>query len=227
MLFGPDHWAVLTLTAAAAVTAVALARRSRERPAGRALRAGLALFLLAGTVGYVVAELRAGRLTAWDLAPLHLCDFAIFVAVFALLTLDRLACELVYFWAGSGTLLAMVTPDVWLGFPDWRFLLFFGMHGGVLVSALTLTFGFGATPRPGAVRRVFLFTLAYAAIVAAVDFSFDKNFLFLRGKPQTRTLLDALGPWPVYLVAAGALGLALFVLLNLPFRRLKPHPNVC
>jgi len=106
------------------------------------------------------------------------------VAVFALLTLDRLACELVYFWAGSGTLLAMVTPTSGSA-PDWRFLLFFGMHGGA-VSALTLTFGFGATPRRR-VRRVFLFTLAYAAIVAAVDFSFDKNFLFLRGKPQTAT----------------------------------------
>jgi hypothetical integral membrane protein (TIGR02206 family) len=227
VLFGPDHLWALTLSAIIAAAAIALARRHRGRPGGQVIRIGLALFLVAGAGSYAVAELLLGRLSVWDLAPLHLCDFAIFVAALALLSRHQRACELLYFWAGSGTLLAMVTPDLWLGLPDWRFVVYFAMHGGVLVAALTVTFGFGNHPRPGSALQAFLLTLFYAGIVAVVDWGFGKNYLFLRAKPPSRTLLDAFGPWPVYLVVAGAIGLALFLLLELPFRLCRHRPDVC
>jgi len=42
--------------------------------------------------------------------------------------------------------------------------------------------------------------------------------MFLRAKPDTPTLLDDLGPWPWYILSATALGLALFAILDAPFR---------
>ena len=71
-----------------------------------------------------------------------------------------------YFWAGGGTALAMLAPDVEVGFPDPAFLSFFALHGLVVASAAVLVFGFGCRPRPGAPRRAFLLTNAYAAVVA-------------------------------------------------------------
>lgn len=192
----------------------------RARPGtAPAVRGGLAAFLLAGAIGYVIAEWRLGVLSVRDFLPLHLCDFAIFVAAFALLTRRPGAVELLWFWALTGTLLAVVTPAVDGSFPDWRWSLYFAMHGGVIAAALVLVVGCGIRPRPDAAWRAFGWTLAYAAVVGIVDVVTGANFLWLRAKPPHPTLLDWLGPWPVYLLGAGAIGLAGFHLLALPFRR--------
>jgi hypothetical integral membrane protein (TIGR02206 family) len=218
-LFGPDHLVVLALTLAAAVVLPVLARRHREDRVGLALRLTLALLMLGGVTGYVLAEALAGEVQLLEFLPLHLCDAAIFVGVFALVTRRPLACELLYFWSFAGSTLAMLTPEVWYAFPDWRFVVFFLMHGLTVSAAAVLTFGFGCRPRPGAPWRAFALTAAYAALVGLANLVLDANFLYLRGKPVTPTLLDHFGPWPWYIPVAGAIGLVLFHLLALPFRR--------
>jgi hypothetical integral membrane protein (TIGR02206 family) len=213
---GVAHAAAIGLTAA---VSVGLALLVRARPSsGPAVRGGLAAFLLAGAIGYVIAEWRLGILSAWDFLPLHLCDFAIFVAAFALLTRRPGAVEVLWFWALTGTLLAALTPAVSGSFPDWRWLLYFAMHGGVIAAAVVLVLGCGIRPRAGAAWRAFGWTVVYAGMVAVVDLVTGANFLWLRAKPAQPTLLDWLGPWPVYLLAAGAIGLAGFHHLALPFR---------
>ena len=159
-----------------------------------------------------------GRLSIWDFLPLHLCDLAIFVAAGALITRHPLAYEVLWYWALGGTTLAMILPNVAGGFPDWRWVAYFALHGLVVVSALTLTFGHGFFPRPGSSRRVFLLTVGYAALVGAVNRLTGSNFLYLSRKPDEPTLLDWLGPWPVYVGVAALLALVIFTLLELPFR---------
>lgn len=213
----PDHAAAIGATVAVGAGLTALVR---ARPTmGALVRGGVAGFLVAGALGYVVAEWRLGVLSPGDFLPLHLCDFAIFVAAFALLARRPGAVELVWFWALTGTLIAVLTPAVSGSFPDWRWLLYFAMHGGVIVAAVVLVAGCGIRPRPGAAWRAFGWTAAYAAVVGVVDLALGANFLFLRSKPAQPTLLDWLGPWPVYILAAAALALAGFHLVALPFRR--------
>jgi hypothetical integral membrane protein (TIGR02206 family) len=215
VLFGPAHLLVLAATAAAAVGFSLLARR---RPAAApSVRAGLIVLLAGFTIAYVRAIAREGPISVWDLVPLHLCDFAILVAVFALATRHPAACELLYFWGGTGTLLAMLTPDLRQGWPDWRFIVYFGLHGTVVVAAALVVFGLGRRPLPGAAVRAWLLTNAYAAVVAIVDGVWGMNFLYLREKPWAPSPLDWLGPWPVYILGVEVRALMLFVLLALPF----------
>ena len=205
--------------AGTALVALLLALLVRRRPRLRGIvRGGLVVILLGGASAYLAAEAALGELSVWDFLPLHLCDFAIFVAAFTLVTGSRAAAEILWFWALSGTVLAMVTPDVSGAFPEWRWLVYFTMHGAVVVSAVVLVVGLGLRPRPGAPWRVFGWTLLYAAVVAAVDWAFEANFLYLRAKPAEPTPLDWFGPWPLYIVVAALIGLALFHLLMLPFR---------
>jgi hypothetical integral membrane protein (TIGR02206 family) len=217
VLFGADHLAALGAVALAAALLVAVARRT-SGSAARAVRYGLAVALLLGTAATLAHWWRRGLLSPLDLLPFHLCDFLILVAAFALVTLERTSAELLFFWAGSGTLLAMLGPDLQTGFPSWAFVSFFLLHGLVVIAAMVVTFGFGRRPRDGAPWRVFALTNAYALLVGLVNAVLGTNYLFLREKPRARTLLDWFGPWPAYLFVAEAAALALFVLLDAPFR---------
>jgi hypothetical integral membrane protein (TIGR02206 family) len=225
VLFGSAHVAVLALGAGAAAALSLLVRRRPE--AGPLVRAALIAMLAGFTVAYLRSIALEGPVSVWDLVPLHLCDFLILVAVFALATLRPAACELLYFWSGTGALLATLTPDLRQGWPDWRFVVYFGLHATVVVSAAVVVFGLGRRPRPGGAFRAFLITNAYAAVVGVVDGVFGMNFLYLREKPWAPTPLDWLGPWPLYILSVELLALVLFLLLALPFdpslrSRLRP-----
>lgn len=215
--FGLAHLGALVLTA---VTGAALAALVRARP-GTAFRvrgllfAGIAL-LLAFVLGTAARE---GWLTWPMLLPLHLCDAAAVLGLVCLLWPRRGAVEILYFWAAAGSGLAMLTPDLPWGFPRWEFVAFFGLHGLVLVAAVVLVFGLAFRPRRGAPGRAFLATLALAAVAGTVNVVLGLNFMFLRAKPLAPTLLDHMGPWPVYIAVAAVVAYALFHLLALPFRR--------
>jgi hypothetical integral membrane protein (TIGR02206 family) len=217
--FGLPHLAAVALPIAAGIVLARLVRGRPQAGAALAARWGLAgaIVLLVGFV--LIGAYRGGWLSFELVVPLHLCDLALLLCVYALATRSRRVAEVVWFWAGAGTILAMLTPDVSRGFPDREFLVFFGLHGLVVMSALVLVFGFGLRPRAGGALRVFLLTAAYATAVGAVNAVLGTNFLFLRRKPSNPTLLDALGPWPVYIGAAAGLAFALFNVLALPFRR--------
>jgi hypothetical integral membrane protein (TIGR02206 family) len=219
--WGHQHLIALSAVAAFALALTAAVRRAGHERLRRAVRGGLAVLLLAIVAGVLARERSEGPLQWWDLVPLQLCDMAIFMCIYALVTLKPLAAELAYFWGGSGALIAMLTPDLAYGFPSWWFISFFTLHGGVVAAALVLTLGLGLRPRPGAVVRVFLLTNAYALLVGIVDAVTGANFMYLRAKPTEPSLLDHLGPWPVYILGGEVVALALFALLYAPFRLAK------
>ena len=78
---------------------------------------------------------------------------------------------------------ALLTPDLRQGFPDYRWWWFFVAHAGVVVAAVFLAWGRRRTPRPGAVPRVFAWSLGVTALAAAGTLAFDGNYMFLREPP--------------------------------------------
>lgn len=219
--YGVEHGITLVLVATVALLLTSIARNGREGH-GRihaAIRLPLAALLVAG-LGFALSNALPLRGFDWlDVLPLELCDLAVLVAVWALLSGNQLACELLYFWGLSGTLIAMLTPDVAWAFPDSRCLAFFALHGAVAIAAVVMTFGAGIRPRPGANLRIFWITNAYALAAGLIDVTAGKNYLYLRSKPSQPSILDFMGPWPWYIVAADVMAFILFWSLMLPFRR--------
>ena len=207
---------------------VRLLRREPRSPAlERAVRLGLAAFLFFGLVIALLDSLPLHGLDWIDILPLHFCDFAVLVAIVALATKRQAVCELLYFWGLSGTVIAMLMPDVDRGFPDTRCVSFFALHGVVAASAAVMAFGVGVKPRRGSHARVWLFTNLYAAAIAVIDWKAGENFLYLRAKPSEPSILDWMGPWPWYILAADLLAWIIFRALMIPFERgaeARPRP---
>jgi hypothetical integral membrane protein (TIGR02206 family) len=201
-----------------------LARRTPKRLAFTLLRVPFALALAASVVSEIAAARAEGRLELEIFLPLQLCDLNALLAVVSLLTLDRRASSLLYFFAVAGTLPGMITPELPVGFPAFRFLAYFATHGLVVASALVLVFGFRLVPHPRDFRLAFVALNLYAGLITLVNLGLDTNYLYLRRKPVSPTPFDVLGPWPYYILTLEAAFLAVFFLLDLPLRPLREPP---
>jgi len=212
-LLAPEHAGALATIAVATVALVVLARR---KPGGwmRWMAVALVVVEVSWWV-YLLAGGVPGSQLAYSL-PLQLCDAAIFVTAAALWTRRQLLVEVTYFWGLAGTIQALLTPDLPQHFPSYPYFQYYIAHGGVVAAALVLVVGLRIFPEH--LARVIGFTIGYTALVGLIDAVTGANYMYLRAKPPTPTLLDVLGPWPVYILAATAIALGLFALLDAPFR---------
>lgn len=214
-LFGPLHLALLAGIALVGVVLVVLCRCVK--------RARLPVRLLLG-IGLGLNELVWWRFRyahegvhLWNL-PLQLCDVTLWMTVLGCLTLAPALVEFAYFAGFAGAAMALLTPDLWEPWPRYPAIYFFVAHGGIVVGIAVLVVGRVAPLRRGAVWRAFGMLLGYASLVGAFNAISRANYMYLCRKPANPSLLDMLGPWPVYLLGAAAAGLGLFWLLWLPVR---------
>jgi hypothetical integral membrane protein (TIGR02206 family) len=217
-----EHVAALIVSAVVAGLLVAAARR-RGDPWAVPIGRGLAVVILSGFVCEQLTYALRGEWTADTNLPLQLTDAVTLASVAALWRPDSpLLVELVYFWALSASLQAVLTPDLGQSFPDLLFFTYFATHSGAVAAACLLVFGAGRTPRPGAVWRVYAITVAFAALAAVGTLLTGGNYMFLRRKPAHASLLDLMGPWPVYILVGAILGLVMFLALAALAASLRP-----
>src|SRR5947209_15122335 len=126
--FGGAHITVLALTAACPVALALLANRLRSRTLVRAISLAFAGELIATWILWYGLIATRGWLSPQTLLPMDLCDWATIAAIATLLRPIQRSYELAYFWALSGTLQALLTPDLFYDFPDLRFVVFFAFH---------------------------------------------------------------------------------------------------
>ena len=215
-LLAVEHFGALAAIAAVTASLVVLARL---RPDGAWLRA-FALVLVLDEVSWWVYLASGGGLPGERAQPLplQLCDVAILVAAAALWTRRPILVELAYFWGLAGTIQALITPDLPHHFPSYPYFQYYIAHGGVVAAALVMVVGLRIHPRPWSVAKVAGITVGYAALVGLVDAVTGADYMYLRAKPASASLLDFLGPWPWYLLSATAVGVALLAVLDAPFR---------
>ena len=218
-LFSPEHLAAIAATVLAAIVFTFAGRR-----AGTTLARGLAIVVLGAFVLEQVVYVARGDWSARVNLPLQLSDAVTLVAVAALWRPRAgILSELVWFWAFSASLQGLLTPDIDNTFPDVLYFTYFATHGGVIVAACLLVLGMRLAPRPWAVWRVYGLTAAFATLAAIGCLATGGNYMFLRHKPASGSILDGLGPWPWYVAGAAVLGLAMLLVLEAIARAIARH----
>jgi hypothetical integral membrane protein (TIGR02206 family) len=217
-LFGVLHLALLGAIAAIAATICVLVRRRILSPAAVRYTIGFGL-AICELIWWGFRYSHEGFRFPFNL-PLQLCDVSIWTTVAACITLAPWAVEFAYFAGLAGAGMALLTPDLWSPWPSYPAIYFFIAHGGIVTGAVVLVYGRVARLRDGAVWRAFAMLLVYAGIVGVFNAVFKSNYMYLREKPRNPSLLDALGPWPWYLVGGAAIALALYWLFWIPVRLL-------
>lgn len=218
--FGPTHLAVL---AAVPALAAVLAWVQRRLPAGgSAIRYGLAALLAVNFVAYYASFALAGEPLFPAHLPLELCDVSVLLVIAALLTLKPALFDVAYYWAIAGAGNALFTPN-YAQASGFIWVQYFLSHGLIVAATLYLIWSRQARPRPGSIARAMLATNLYAVIPGLCDTVYQTNYMYLRAKPPTPTLLSLLGPWPWYIIVCEVLAFVLFWVLYLPFRLAGAH----
>jgi hypothetical integral membrane protein (TIGR02206 family) len=215
-LFGPVHLALIAAIAALSAVSAWLCRSQRWRLRG--IRSVLGLSLAFNEIVWYGFRYSQEGFRFPDNLPLQLCDFALWMVVIACLTASERAVEFAYFAGLGGAAMAILTPDLWAPWPSYPAIYFFLVHGGIVIAVSVLVWGRPEPLRAGAVNRAFAMVVGYAGIAGLFNAVFGTNYMYLCRKPASASLLDALGPWPLYLFAGGVVAYGVFWLLWLAVR---------
>lgn len=216
--FGTSHLAALALVFTISIgLPLALRRWGSERLITR----------IAVAVGVFATAHELFRMWAWVNVweqplklhlPLQICGISVYLTTILLIWRPYRVYEVIYFWGLAGTVQGMLTPDIPIDFPHPVFIGFFISHGLIVFGLFYATLAFRLRPTWSSVPRVFAITLMWAfLVVAPLNMLFDTNYMYLRGKPASGSVLDLFGPWPWYIAGAAVFTFASFVVYYLPF----------
>lgn len=222
--YGPSHVAVLAVFAVGAGLLVWIGRRLSESKARLFGQVFALLIVAAFAVAFVYKLVRPDLGTS---VPLQLCDVAELTAAYALWSQRHWAFALAYYWGLVLSSQALITPDIGTpeegapDFPHHLFITFFTLHVLVVWAAIYLTWGRRKRPRWRDYRFAVIVTLVWAAFTFTFNAITGANYGYLNMKPPTASVLDVLGPWPLYLLAEIAIVLIVWALMTWPWERVR------
>jgi hypothetical integral membrane protein (TIGR02206 family) len=220
-LFGPAH--LLILAAVPAIALVLAKVSGQSQASARAVRYSLGTFLALNELVWYGYKLHFEGFRFPQGLPLQLCDLTLWLSVVALFTLNPLSFEITYFAGLGGSAMALLTPDLWAPLASYPTIYFFLAHGMVVICPLLLLWSKQLRPRPRSPWMAFAALNGFAAFVGIFNVIFKTNYMYLCAKPASASLLNLLGPWPLYLLPCEAVALSIFWLLWLPVRRRRPE----
>lgn len=222
-LFSVEHGAIVAVSAVATCAAIVLGRRwlgsAETVPLERRMALVYALTTFATQAGIIVWLLTPGEFSPRVSLPLHVCDLAAWIAPLALLSRRRWLRTMLYFWGIGLSTQAFVTPIVTVGPRDPWFWAFWITHLQIVGAAFydLVARGFRPTWRDAAFAG--FYSVLYGLAMLALNSATGWNYGFLGPtRPSTRTLVDALGTWPLRTLWMTLIVLGLFALMTVAWR---------
>lgn len=215
--FGQQHLAALAIILCAVAGLVALVRQTDSAVMTRRLAVALACALILSEAFKLWFRVWLYGQPAGQFLPLHLCGASALLMAWVLFFRSYGGFEVGYFWGMAGSMQALLTPDLPVGFPSLAYIAFFLGHGLVILAVVFAIAALRFRPTLRSVGKAILATLAWMVLVAPLNYLLDANYLYLRHKPEQPSIIDFLGPWPWYIGSLVLVGSAICFLYYLPF----------
>lgn len=218
--FGTAH-VVMLATCVVTLPFVVLAGRWERRTGLRRVSRGAAIAIPVVHVPTQIYDIAANFELGVSL-PFHLSDLAWVAATIALWNQQRYAVALTYFWGLVLTSQAVITPSLGEDFPEVRFFAYWFIHLLVVWAAVFLVWGRRCTPTWHDYRVSLGVTLAWAVAAYSFNAVAGTNYGYLQRKPSNGSILDVLGPWPVYVLAEIVIVALLWAAMTAPWTARRP-----
>jgi len=216
--FGLPHLTVIFLTIVLPFVLAAIVRRTKSQRVENVIIAVLSAVLV---LNYAVCLvfIRSHGVANWqEMLPMQMCDWGMVVVIVAMWTGNQRWFEVAYFWGIGGTLQAVLTPNLRFGFPDWRFIIFFTSHCGIIIGVIFVMLTRRYRPYPMSIARVWLWSEFYFVVTFVADKLTGVNYGFLLHKPEAFSILSFLSDSrPLYLLQMHGVALVFFLGLYAPF----------
>jgi hypothetical integral membrane protein (TIGR02206 family) len=137
--------------------------------------------------------------------PLELCNIGLLLCIILLWTRKKIVFELLFFIAVLGATQAILTPALTYNFPHFRFFHFFYAHMMVVWVSFYFMWAKEYYPTFRSVIKLIVFINLFLPVILFVNKQTDGNYWFLRHKPESRSFLDILGPYPWYIFSLESL----------------------
>ena len=223
VLFGTSHIAGIIVALFLVIFLPIYAQKKLSEHKQHLVGSIIGYCVMSGYLIWVILELIAGTFDVKLHLPIHLCRLANLLIPLVMVKRSYFFYEILYFWGLSGMFQAVLTPDIAAGFPHFQYWRFWFAHHGMILALIYATVVYDMRPTIASVWKAMLAMNIFLIIAIIANLLFDANYFWICGKPVNElgehvpSLLDYLGPWPWYILAAEVVALAHFLVAFVPF----------
>ena len=186
----------------------------------------LAIFISLTVISFHIYKIGQGGYNLQTDLPLYLCSLlGLIIPIFTYYKRNWMY-EILLFWIIAGTTQAIVTPDIPFGFPSFEFFRYWIVHLGLVVVILYATMVLKYRPTLKSVFKSILALQVYVIFMVIVNYVLDANYFYLNSKPESASILDYFGEWPLYIIVGQLILIPYFLLIYLPFHLSKKKVSI-
>ena len=112
-----------------------------------------------------------------------------------------------------------------MGTSGLLFYEYYLSHGGIILSAIYLTWVLGMKPRQGSWLKIFISSLILLPFIVFINWIFNANYMYLCIKPIAKNPF-LIGERPLYILGIELAALLHFFIVYLPFAYLYSQVKV-
>ena len=173
----------------------------------------VALCVSASVVTYHLVQIINGNYNFKEDLPFYLCSFLGLIIPLFTCYRKYWMFEILVFWIIAGTLQGVLTPDIEEGFPSLDYFRYWIVHLGLLLVMAYAIAIYKMRPKLSSVFKSYIFLQVYLLLMLVLNYILGSNYMYLNRKPESASVLDVLGDWPMYTLKADAiLGIVFFVI---------------